>query len=71
MSTFKETTLVAELCKEDGVCVRERERQSERNQFTTLPGERLDLRQVDVSVVQQLKQRRRTRSLSLVAASSV
>ena len=53
------------------VCVRERERQSERNQFTTLPGERLDLRQVDVSVVQQLKQRRRTRSLSLVAASSV
>jgi hypothetical protein len=38
---------------------------------TTLPGFRLERRQVEVSVVQQLKQRRRTRSLSLVAASSV
>ena len=45
--------------------------ESERKRRTTLPGERLDLRQVEVSVVQQLKQRRRTRSLSLVAASSV
>lgn len=37
----------------------------------TLPGDKLDLRQVEVSVVQQLKQRRLTRSLSFVAASSV
>jgi hypothetical protein len=36
-----------------------------------LPGLRLLRRQVEVSVVQQLKQRRRTRSLSFVAASSV
>lgn len=39
--------------------------------LTTLPGLRLERRQVDVSVVQQLKHRRRTRSLSFVAASSV
>ena len=38
---------------------------------TTLPGLRLLLRQVEVSVVQQLKHRRLTRSESLVAASSV
>ncbi len=39
--------------------------------LTTFPGLRLERRQVEVSVVQQLKQRRRTRSLSFVAASSV
>ena len=39
--------------------------------LTTFPGLRLERRQVDVSVVQQLKQRLRTRSLSFVAASSV
>ena len=39
--------------------------------LTTFPGLRLERRQVEVSVVQQLKQRLRTRSLSFVAASSV
>ncbi len=37
----------------------------------TLPGERFERRQVEVSVVQQLKQRRLTRSESFVDASSV
>jgi hypothetical protein len=39
--------------------------------LTTLPGFRLDLLQVEVSVVQQLKHRLRILSLSLVVASSV
>ena len=39
--------------------------------LTTLPGLRFERRHVDVSVVQQLKHLRRTRSLSLVVASSV
>jgi len=38
---------------------------------STFPGLRLERRQVEVSVVQQLKHRRRTRSESLVVASSV
>jgi hypothetical protein len=38
---------------------------------STFPGLRFDRRQVDVSVVQQLKHRLRTRSLSFVVASSV
>lgn len=39
--------------------------------LTTLPGFRLDLLQVDVSVVQQLKHRLRILSFNLVVASSV
>ena len=39
--------------------------------LTTLPGFRLDLLQVDVSVVAQLKHRLRILSFSLVVASSV
>jgi hypothetical protein len=38
---------------------------------STLPGFRLDLLQVDVSVVQQLKHRLRILSFSLIVASSV
>lgn len=38
---------------------------------TTFPGTRLDLRQVEVSVVRQLWHFLRTRSLSFVEASSV
>ena len=38
---------------------------------TTFPGFKLERRQVDVSVVQQLKHRRLTRSLNFVEASSV
>lgn len=52
------------------------ERQSEmcdskRRRLTTFPGLRFDRLQVEVSVVQQLKHRRRTLSLNFVAASSV
>jgi len=42
-----------------------------RMERTTLPGLRLDLRQVEVSVVQQLKHLLRIPSVSFVAASSV
>lgn len=62
---LKQTTLVAQLGNS------EYEVKTKNKRHTTLPGLRLDLRQVEVSVVQQLKHLRRTRSLSFVAASSV
>lgn len=66
MSPLKQSALVAKLKGNlsDKVKVIERIR-------TTFPGLRFDLLHVEVSVVQQLKQRRRTRSLNFVAASSV
>jgi hypothetical protein len=64
--TLEKAALVAELAT--GV----RTDQNERNRgLTTFPGLRFERRQVDVSVVQQLKQRLRTRSDSFVVASSV
>ncbi len=65
---FEQTTLVAQL---ERIKVRERNEKKKEKKLTTLPGLRLDRRQVEVSVVQQLKHLRRTRSLSLVLASSV
>lgn len=85
MCSLKEATLVAELeinykkldyhvtgskCgKVEKYC--EKNEDPKKNLLTTLPGFRLDRRHVDVSVVQQLKHRRRTRSLNFVDASSV
>lgn len=67
VGAFEEAALVAEL----RVVELGRVEEEEEGARTTLPGDKLERRQVLVSVVQQLKHLLLTRSLSLVAASSV
>jgi hypothetical protein len=70
MSSLKQTTFVAELTNGlSDSCGSGNKKSCYKR--TTLPGLRLDLRHVEVSVVPQLKHFLRTLSLNLVVASSV
>lgn len=67
MSSLEQTAFVAELING----VRTMNKHGNKLRLTTFPGLRFERRQVEVSVVQQLKQRRRMPSVSFVLASEV